>query len=381
MTRVVVYGATGTTGRLVAERLVARGLEVVLAGRDPARLRAQAEALPVAGWRAARPEDAAALAAALRGARLVVSCAGPFVEVGEPVLAAAIEAGAHYLDTSGEQAFLRAAYERFDAPARRAAVCAIPGVGFESLLGDLAAGWAAAALSGAPDDDAAVRGHAAGELAADDPLDEVAVSYVVDRFVPTAGTQRSALASLPRPGVTWRDGRWDPVPPAAERRRIDAGPAGTREVVSFPSGEVITVPRHVAARRVQTFVSLGRSPWATRALGVAAAALPLLARLAGPRLGALVDPVGPDAAARAAAEFTVHAVARRRAARATTVVSGRDVYATTAAVVGWLAQALATRPGGPCGVLAPGEALAPAPALRALAAAAELTLAPPRATR
>src|SRR5213075_1486065 len=105
-----------------------------------------------------------ALAAAFRDVRVVIGCAGPFGACGEPVLAAALAAGAHYLDVAGEQAFLREMYERHDSEARRAGLCVVPGMGLEVAPGDLAAAEAASALE--PSDD--------------DPLDEVSVSYLLD---------------------------------------------------------------------------------------------------------------------------------------------------------------------------------------------------------
>lgn len=373
---IAVYGATGTTGAMVVRELLDRGADVVVAGRDRGKLEALAASLdgtPVVA--VAAVDDARALAAAFGGARVVVSCAGPFTAIGEPVLEAAIAAGAHYLDSSGEQGFLRAMYERHEAEARRAGVAAIPGMGLEVAIGDLAAGWAAARITGASPGDDLLRAEQTC-LAEDDPLDEVAVAYLLEHFVPTAGTQRSAIAQLGAPGVVWRVDRWDAVAPGAERRRVNGGAehGGERDVVSFPSGEVITVPRHVAARRVQTFVSLTRNRWMSRAAGLLAPALPLLARTRLPgRLATMVDEIGPDARTRAEASFAIVATARRRFDHAQVTVGGRDVYATTATILAWAATRLATREHGPTGVLAPSEVFAPRPALEAIRDEAALT--------
>ena len=369
--RVAIYGATGTTGALIARELADRGAELILAGRDAQKLGALAAELgDDAQVRIAAADDVIALLEAFRGARVVVACAGPFAQHGEPVLEAAIAAGAHYLDVSGEQAFLRQMYERHEAHARRAGVSVISGMGVEIALGDLAAGWAAAHLAGVDDDDEPVRAYEVEAVGADEPLDEVAVAYLVDRFVPTPGRQLSTLAALTTPGVVWHLDRWDPVSPAAERRRVQE-----REVVSYPSGEVITVPRHVAARRVQTYVSFVDSPWVHRAAGVLGAAVPLLARTGlGRRLAGMIDPRVPDAAARAAARFTVVATAERGFDQAQVSVSGNDVYATTATIAAWGAMELAGRVAGPTGVLAPAEVFVPRAALAELAEEAALTV-------
>ena len=246
---IAIYGATGFTGTLVARALLAEGASVILAGRDQPRVDALAATLRGelgagdAGIqaRSASLADPASIRAALAGAAVVVDCAGPFARLGEPVVDAAIAAGICYLDTAGEQSFLRDMYQRKDAPARHAGIAVVNGMAFEIALGDWAAALAATALAG--DDD--------GEL------DEVVVAYGLHRMRPTRGTRLSALEALGEPGVMWHSGRWDPVRPAAERRTFNFGASsGGREAVSFPSGEVISVPRHVATRRVQTFVSL-----------------------------------------------------------------------------------------------------------------------------
>src|SRR6266545_2454548 len=141
---IVIYGASGTTGGLVAAELVRRGFEVVLSGRDQTRLARLAEKLDGLEIRPAQVHDPAEMAAALRGASAVVACAGPFLLVGAPVLRAAIEAGVHYLDVSGEQAFLREVHEQHDSPARRAGIAAAPGFAWEVAIGDWAASRAAA---------------------------------------------------------------------------------------------------------------------------------------------------------------------------------------------------------------------------------------------
>jgi short subunit dehydrogenase-like uncharacterized protein len=371
--RVAIYGASGTTGSLIARELADRGAELILAGRDRGKLETLARELDVRAAVAPAPAgDVLALLAAFRGARVVIGCAGPFAELGEPVLEAAIAAGAHYLDISGEQAFLREMYERHEADARRAEVAVISGMAFEIALGDLAAGWAAARLAGQDEeeDDELVRTGELEAVAIDEPLDEVAVTYLVDRLVPTPGRQRSSLAALTAPGVVWRLDRWDPIHPAAERRRVQE-----REVVSFPSGEVITVPRHVAARRVQTFRSFVESQWMHRAAGVLGAAAPWLARTGlSRRLGGMIDPRIPDAAERAASRFTIVASAKRGFDEEQVTVAGGDVYATTATIAAWGAMELAGRVSGPSGVLAPSEVFAPRAALAALAEEAGLTV-------
>jgi short subunit dehydrogenase-like uncharacterized protein len=359
---VLVYGATGFTGRLVAAELRRLGLEVVLAGRDRGRLAALAAELGGVDIRVAPVHDAAALAAAMAGARVVVACAGPFRRVGEPVVRAAIEAGAHYLDTTGEQAFVRDVLERFDSPARRAGVAVVPACGFEIAIGDYLAARAAARL---PDADG------------DDTIGELVVAYAVEHFRPSPGTASSALDALAAPGVVWTGDRWEPSAPGAERRTFAFPELGERMAVSFPSAEVIAVPRHLPVQRVQTFLALGGDRPADRlAARVGAAAGPLLPMLLrSPLAGALRARAAaappPTDADRRRARFAVVAEAERRFERGRATATGSDIYGLTATIVGRAASRLHKlgRDSGRAGVLAPAQAFDPEVELAALEAA------------
>src|SRR5215210_8386019 len=114
--RIVVFGATGYTGRLAAERLVARGARPVLAGRSEERLRELAErlgGLDVAKADALRQNSVFAL---VEEGDVLVSTVGPFAKWGDPAVRAAIAAGAIYLDSTGEPVFIRRVFEELSAP-------------------------------------------------------------------------------------------------------------------------------------------------------------------------------------------------------------------------------------------------------------------------
>jgi short subunit dehydrogenase-like uncharacterized protein len=372
---ILVYGATGTLGGLVAGALDERGAHVIVAGRDAARVGALAAELGCAA-RIARDDDRAALAALVEGVRVVVDCAGPFAGRSTALIEAAIAAGAAYVDVASEPAFLREVYERCESAARRAGVACVTGAGVAPGLGDLAAAWATAQLIGAPADEDVVRTTLAPRAAVGDPLDEIAITWILDGVAAAPGAQRAGIAMLTHGGELWRDGRWDRVAPGAATRTIDAGPAlgGRRLAVSAPGGEVVTVPRHVDARRVQTFASVTRAAWAMRAAGLAARALPALGGALGARMQKWAPAPPPSAQLRARARFAVFAQVRRGADHREVAIHGADLYATAAAITAWLATVLAARATGPVGVLAPAEVVVAGPALAALADAAELEL-------
>ncbi len=129
---IAVYGATGYTGRLIAGELRRRGAEVVLAGRNRPKLEILAEDLGgELAIREASLDDSAALRELLDPCAAVIACAGPFQLHGEPVLAAAVETGTHYLDTTGEQPFMLKVFEDYGPSAERAGVALVTAMGFD----------------------------------------------------------------------------------------------------------------------------------------------------------------------------------------------------------------------------------------------------------
>jgi uncharacterized protein YbjT (DUF2867 family) len=369
----LVFGATGLVGRGVCRALAAWGLPFEIAGRSEAALAEVAAEVPVAHAHVADARDAASLARAFAGARVVIDAAGPLADTAVPVLEAALTAGAHYVDVGGEQAALHRLHERHESAARRAGLVALPGAGLDCVIGDLAAAWAAAHVVGAVEDGDAVRTAPGARLADDRPLDEIAVSYVFDDLALSAGSQRALFGAVSERPLVWRRDRWEPGR-AGERRRVNAGPAlgGERDAIGYAAGDAITVPRHVAAQLVTTYVSTTRNAGAARALGFLARALPLVPRAASD----LLAPYAPPDADYARTRFAVVAQARRGFAAAQVVVRGRDTYRTTSTIAAWCAAQLAQRTVGPIGMRAPGELFRAVPALRELAAAAELVIEP-----
>ena len=370
---VVVYGATGLTGRLACYELDAAGVELAISGRDARKLTALTTELPAATVRPAAIDDAEALATAFAGARVVLNCAGPASITGERVLVAARAAGAHYVDLGGDQAFLHAMYERHESTARRAGRVCVPGAAFECALGDWASAWAAAYVCGFADDGELVRVAPMERLADDRPLDDIAVSYVFDHLVLSPAGQRAVFDGLHRRGLAWRRDRWESVAPASEKRRVNSGlEMGERDVVSFPGGDVITVPRHVAARAVQTFMSTSRRPIVATALRVLARAMPLVPK----RATDLLASYTPDEEEYARTRFGIVAQARRGFSAAQVTVHGSDMYRTSAIIAAWITRQLVARSTGPVGMRAPSELFRPDQALREIAAAADLVVEP-----
>jgi len=138
--RIVVFGATGYTGRLVSERLVAQGVRPVLAGRSEEKLRALAQRLGGLGWEAADVHRETSMFDLVRRGDVFVSTVGPFARWGVPAVRAAVAAGAAYLDSTGEPPFIRRVFTEYDAPARHSGSVLLPAMGYDFVPGALAAG-------------------------------------------------------------------------------------------------------------------------------------------------------------------------------------------------------------------------------------------------
>ncbi|MGQ9368111.1 saccharopine dehydrogenase family protein [Azospirillum sp. ST 5-10] len=137
MKTLMIYGATGYTGRMAAQHARAAGLPLVLAGRTADPLAELAAALGV-DHRVFGLDEDSAIDAALSDVSVLLNCAGPYMRTAGPLMRAAIRNGVHYLDTAAELDSYRLA-ERWDAAAEAAGVMLLPGSGGSvAMLGCLA---------------------------------------------------------------------------------------------------------------------------------------------------------------------------------------------------------------------------------------------------
>jgi short subunit dehydrogenase-like uncharacterized protein len=156
---VVLFGATGFTGRLTAEYLARHapdGLRWALAGRNPDKLAGVREhlagidpALAALPLLTADVTDRASLAAVAGQARVVITTVGPYLSYGEPLVAACAAAGTDYVDLTGEPEFVDRMYVAHHATAVASGARIVHACGFDSIPHDLGAYYAVQQL---PDD-------------------------------------------------------------------------------------------------------------------------------------------------------------------------------------------------------------------------------------
>ncbi|AQZ65318.1 INTEGRAL MEMBRANE PROTEIN (Rhomboid family) [[Actinomadura] parvosata subsp. kistnae] len=230
---IAVYGATGHTGRLVAADLHDRGMQVVLAGRDGNRLKTLSEELGGARVHQAAIDEPAALRDLAGSADVLIHCAGPFTDTGAALATAAAEAGCHYVDHALEQHHTKWMFEAMQGPARAAGITMVTAMSFYGGLGDLLAGAAATGLTG---------------------IDRVITAYAVSGWRLTTGARKTAeLLFADTRRITYTDGA-EHVGYVEPRNAVFPfpPPLGPRTMIApVPFPEVVTVPRHVAARQVE----------------------------------------------------------------------------------------------------------------------------------
>ncbi|MEV6324987.1 DUF5938 domain-containing protein [Nocardia sp. NPDC051787] len=140
---VVVYGASGYTGRLVCEYLREFNIPFIAAGRDKSRLQEAIEKIP--GIDTVEHEivevahDVGPLTELFRGASVVCNTVGPFSQYGHEVVQACLAAGTHYLDTTGEQDWLIDCDEQYGTDMAERGLLLSPGIAQMYTTGEIAA--------------------------------------------------------------------------------------------------------------------------------------------------------------------------------------------------------------------------------------------------
>lgn len=217
MGSILVYGSYGFVGELVAREALERDLEVVLAGRDPEKLREQVDELERPGRRFALDEQGV-VTEALEGADVdcLLNCAGPFSNTADSLVEACIRTGTDYVDITGEIPVIESIADR-DDDAADAGVTLLPGAGFSVVPMDCLAA------------------HLVDRL----PEAETLAMGVDSLRPPSIGTVRTVLEGVEDGGAVYRDGELEEVPAAWRTRRIDFG-RGERPGVTMPMGDVAT---------------------------------------------------------------------------------------------------------------------------------------------
>jgi short subunit dehydrogenase-like uncharacterized protein len=234
----LVYGANGYTGELVARRAVERGLRPVLAGRRAEALAALASELGLEA-RAFSLEDPAAVDQGLRGATVVLSCAGPFSRTSGPLVEGCLRGRAHYLDITGEVGVFAALAAR-DAEARAVGVMVLPGAGFDVVPSDCLAAHLSRRLPSAT---------------------RLRLAFQPSGAM-SRGTALTTLEAVGQGGLVRKGGVLTRVPAGHRTIDVDFGQGPTR-AIAIPWGDVFTATVTTGIPDVEVYIAV---PLATRVM-------------------------------------------------------------------------------------------------------------------
>jgi short subunit dehydrogenase-like uncharacterized protein len=225
----LIYGANGYTGELIARAAKARGLTPILAGRNAEKLAALSRELDLE-HRVFGLDSPAEISSHLGGVGLVLHCAGPFSATAAPMIAACIQAKAHYLDITGEIGVFEHAQSQ-NVAAREAGVVVCPGVGFDVIPTDCVAATLKNALPDAT---------------------HLALGFD-SRSGFSPGTAKTSVEGLAQGGKVRKNGKIVSVPLAFTTRRIDFGD-GEKLAMTIPWGDVSTAYHSTGIPNIEVFI-------------------------------------------------------------------------------------------------------------------------------
>ncbi len=228
---VLIYGANGYSGALIAKEAAKQDLKPILAGRNKNKLSQLAEELDCE-FRCFSLNDIAHIAASLQDIHTVIHCAGPFSSTSEPMLQACLESTTHYLDITGEISVFERIQELDDA-AQQAGIVLCSGVGFDVIPTDCIAAQLKAALPNA-----------------------VSLSLGFDTRSPfSPGTAKTSIEGLGMGGKIRKDGNIVSVPLAYRSRTIDFGD-GEKMAITIPWGDISTAYHSTGIANIDVYIPL-----------------------------------------------------------------------------------------------------------------------------
>jgi short subunit dehydrogenase-like uncharacterized protein len=332
-TRIVLFGATGYTGRLAAEAMIERGLQPVLAARTQSKL--DELAAEVGGdleTRTADVSDPPSVAALVERGDVLVTTVGPFVRYGQPAAGAATTKHAHYIDSTGEPTFIREVFERYAQPADRVGIGMLTAMGYDWVPGNLAGALAL---------------DRAGELAT-----RVDVGYFITGggARPSGGTAASMAGAIVAPAFGFRDGR---IQTERGAKRVRSFRVRTKDLsgISVGSSEHFTLPR-LSPRLREVNAYMGWFGPASRGMQALSACTSVGMKVPGAEKlwSAATDRFvqgstgGPDEVARAKSGSHIVGIAYDSAGRVLSEVhlKGVDGYTFTGRMLAWAAERAAS---------------------------------------
>lgn len=231
MSRLLIYGANGYTGRLIAREAAQRRLKPLLAGRNRDQIDALAKELGLLR-RVFELDHPAEIARNLDGVNLVLHCAGPFSRTAAPMLNACLDANVHYVDITGEIAVFELCHHAH-IRARHQGTVVLSGSGFDVVPTDCLAAMLKKRL---PDANSLVLAFEAGGG-------------------PSPGTAATSVEGLAQGGRARIGGEIVPVPLAWKTREF-LRDGKSRTAMTIPWGDVYTAHVSTGIPNIETYMAM-----------------------------------------------------------------------------------------------------------------------------
>ena len=132
--QLLLYGANGYTGKLIAKLAATYNLQPILAGRTEANIKPLAAELQLP-YRIIDLDNKEQLENALSAVKLVLHAAGPYVYTAKQMIEACLQTGVHYIDINGDISVFEM-LKKYDAAAKEKSIMVMPGAGFDVVPTD-----------------------------------------------------------------------------------------------------------------------------------------------------------------------------------------------------------------------------------------------------
>lgn len=288
---IVIYGAYGHTGKFIVSQFYDQGYKPILCGRDSEKLNSLSQEYADLKTKVADINHPKTLDDAFFEAKVIINCAGPFLDTAQPIIQSALRLGKHYLDISAEQKAVLDIFEQFSEQANLAKIAVIPAAAFYGGLGDL--------LSTTLTQDW-------------NQVDEISIYIGLDSWHPTKGTRLTGNRNH-YPRLIYANNRLQPLQESKTQIWNFPHPIATQEVVTVPLSEIITISKHINVNAINTFLSQNA--------------------LADIRSEKTPEPKPADKKNRSSQHFCMEVVAIKGNKKRTIMAQGVDIYAVTAPLI------------------------------------------------
>ncbi|MBT0811718.1 saccharopine dehydrogenase NADP-binding domain-containing protein [Litoribacter ruber] len=234
---ILIYGATGYTGKLVVEQAVLKGLKPIVAGRSESKVKSLAATYDLE-YKVFSLDNVPKIVDAISGVKVLLNCAGPFIHTAKHLIEACLLTQTHYLDITGEIEVFEMAKE-FDLQAKDNEIIVLPGVGFDVVPTDCMANFLKEKLPEATHLELAFMGLGG------------AMSH---------GTMATMVESLGKGGAVRKDGKIENVPVGHEGKEIHFG-MKKNWAMTIPWGDISTAYTSTGIDNIEVYTAVSKTTY------------------------------------------------------------------------------------------------------------------------